>query len=73
MFTTPRSKILTPNLDQLASAGVRLTDFYTAAPTCTVSRACLLTGRVAERPRAEETNYQGSKATMAAGSVTKRF
>ncbi len=45
----PRSKILTPNLDQLASDGVRLTDFYTASPTCTVSRACLLTGRVADR------------------------
>ncbi len=45
----PRSKILTPHLDQLASEGLRLTDFYTASPTCTVSRACLLTGRVAER------------------------
>lgn len=45
----PRSKILAPNLDRLASNGVRLTDFYTASPTCTVSRACLLTGRVADR------------------------
>ena len=45
----PRSKILTPNLDSLASRGVRLTQFYTASPTCTVSRACLLTGRIAQR------------------------
>jgi arylsulfatase A-like enzyme len=45
----PGSKILTPHLDQLASEGVRLTDFYTASPTCSVSRACLLTGRVADR------------------------
>tara|TARA_R110002095_G_scaffold4791_4_gene11887 strand:- start:5 stop:1369 length:1365 start_codon:yes stop_codon:yes gene_type:complete len=35
----------TPQLDRLAQQGVRLTDFYTASPTCTVSRATLLTGR----------------------------
>lgn len=45
----PHSKILTPNLARLASRGVRLTQFYTASPTCTVSRACLLTGRIAQR------------------------
>ncbi len=45
----PRSKISTPNLAKLASRGVRLTQFYTASPTCTVSRACLLTGRIAQR------------------------
>lgn len=39
----------TPVLDQLASEGVRLTDFYTASPTCTVSRATLLTGRYPQR------------------------
>jgi len=41
--------IKTPNIDRLASEGVRCTDFYTASPTCTVSRACLLTGRVPQR------------------------
>ncbi len=45
----PKSKIVTPNLAKLASRGVRLTQFYTASPTCTVSRACLLTGRIAQR------------------------
>ncbi len=40
------SPIKTPNLDRLASQGARLTSFYTASPTCTVSRACLLTGRI---------------------------
>jgi arylsulfatase A-like enzyme len=43
------SPILTPHLDRLAAAGAKLTDFYSASPTCTVSRACLLTGRVAQR------------------------
>ncbi len=43
------SRIRTPQLDALAAAGARLTDFYTASPTCTVSRACLLTGRIPQR------------------------
>ncbi|MCB1065574.1 MAG: sulfatase-like hydrolase/transferase [Verrucomicrobiae bacterium] len=45
----PESPIPTPHLDRLAAEGARLTSFYTASPTCTVSRACLLTGRIPER------------------------
>ncbi len=45
----PDSPIKTPNLDRLASQGAKLTSFYTASPTCTVSRACLLTGRIPQR------------------------
>lgn len=45
----PSSPIVTPRLDQLAREGTRLTSFYTASPTCTVSRACLLTGRIPQR------------------------
>ena len=37
--------IETPNIDQLASSGIRLTDFYASAPVCSPSRAGLLTGR----------------------------
>jgi arylsulfatase A-like enzyme len=46
--------ILTPRFDRLAKEGVRCTDFYTASPTCTVSRACLLTGRTAQRHKLTE-------------------
>src|SRR6202140_1262469 len=38
--------ILTPNLDRMASEGLRFTDFYVAACVCTPSRAALLTGRL---------------------------
>jgi arylsulfatase A-like enzyme len=40
--------IRTPNVDRLAREGVRLTDFY-AAPTCTPTRASLITGRYQQR------------------------
>jgi len=43
--------IRTPRTDQLAAEGVRMTDFYSAAPVCTPSRAALLTGRYAIRSR----------------------
>ena len=45
----PKSPIHAPTLDQLAADGAKLTGFYTASPTCTVSRACLLTGRIPQR------------------------
>ncbi|MEQ1859323.1 MAG: sulfatase [Chthoniobacteraceae bacterium] len=37
--------IRTPNLDRMASEGMRFTDFYSAAEVCTPSRTALLTGR----------------------------
>lgn len=45
----PASSLKAPNLDRLAAQGAKLTSFYTASPTCTVSRACLLTGRIPQR------------------------
>jgi len=41
--------IKTPHIDRLARQGVRCTNFYSASPTCTVSRAALLTGRYPQR------------------------
>ena len=38
-------EIRTPAFDRIAAEGVRLTEFYTPAPTCSPARAALLTGR----------------------------
>jgi arylsulfatase A-like enzyme len=42
------SDVRTPHIDSLARDGVRFTDFY-AAPTCTPTRAALITGRYQQR------------------------
>jgi len=41
--------IQTPNLDRMASEGMRFTDFYVAQSTCSASRAALLTGCYSNR------------------------
>jgi hypothetical protein len=38
------TEVKTPRIDQLASEGIRFTDYYAAAPICSPSRAGLLTG-----------------------------
>ncbi|WP_319481330.1 sulfatase-like hydrolase/transferase [uncultured Draconibacterium sp.] len=43
------SVIKTPNLDQLAEDGIKMSSFYSAAPVCSPSRAGLLTGRSPNR------------------------
>jgi arylsulfatase A-like enzyme len=41
--------LVTPCLDGLAERGVRFTQFYSAAPVCSPSRAAVLTGRYPQR------------------------
>ncbi|MES2777932.1 MAG: sulfatase-like hydrolase/transferase [Bacteroidota bacterium] len=42
-------KFLTPNLDKLASQGVKFVNAYAAAPVCTPTRTALMTGRYPAR------------------------
>ena len=57
--------IRTPNIDRLATLGVRLTDFY-AAPQCTPTRAALISGRYQQRVRLERALGSGG-ASLEAG------
>src|ERR1035438_9045327 len=71
------SRIRTPNLDRMASEGVRFTQFYSANPVCSPSRAALLTGRYPTRvgvPRVlfptDTTGLPGDETTL--GGMLKR-
>src|SRR5260370_99489 len=42
-------EVRTPNLDRLASEGVRFTQWYANAPVCSASRAAIMTGKYPDR------------------------
>ena len=54
--------VQTPNIDRLAREGVRLTDFYANAPTCTPTRAALISGRYQQRVGLEAPLGYGKRA-----------
>ncbi|MBI5434605.1 MAG: arylsulfatase [Planctomycetes bacterium] len=66
-----RCKIPTPNLDRLASQGLRFTDAHAAAAICAPSRYALLTGRYAWRTRLRAGNVESwGKPLIAADRLT---
>ncbi|MDQ3440279.1 MAG: sulfatase [Planctomycetota bacterium] len=63
-------KIKTPNLDKLASQGVRFTSFYAPSPTCTPTRAALMTGCYAERVGVNRVLFPHDKIGLHPSEVT---
>jgi arylsulfatase A-like enzyme len=64
--------IKTPNIDGLAKAGVRFTQFYSNGSTCTPTRAGLISGRyqqrvALERPLSHATTPDGTVGLAATG------
>ncbi len=59
--------IRTPNLDRMAAEGMRFTDFYSAAPVCTPSRAALLTGRYPVRSGMCDARFRVLRRNAAGG------
>src|SRR5271154_771638 len=64
------SKIRTPNLDRMAVTGVRFTNFSSADPVCSPSRAALLTGRYPTRVGVPHVFFPQDKGGMNLDEVT---
>ncbi|MFP6575264.1 MAG: sulfatase-like hydrolase/transferase [Pirellulaceae bacterium] len=63
--------LITPHLDELAFRGIRWTQFYSAAPVCSPSRAAVLTGRYPQRAGlAGNAGSQPGSEGMPASQVT---
>ncbi len=60
----------TPNIDRLAADGVRFTDFYAAASSCTPSRAALMTGCYPQRVGLPHVLGPGAKIGISDDEVT---
>ena len=64
----------TPNLDRLASAGIKFTNAYAAAPISSPSRAALLTGKSPARLGFEfVTKYEGETFSWDSASWAKKY
>ncbi len=60
----------TPQLDALAKSGVRFTDFYSAHPVCSPTRAALMTGKVPQRLGITDWIHPGSGVLLPATETT---
>lgn len=62
--------LATPNIDRLASEGVRFREFYAAANTCSPSRAALLTGRYPPRSGVNAVLFHDTPEGLPAAELT---
>ncbi len=60
----------TPHLDRMAAEGVKFTDFYAAAPSCTPSRAALMTGCYPQRVSLPNVIGPSAKVGISSGEQT---
>ena len=60
----------TPNIDRLAASGVRFTDFYSANPVCSPTRAALMTGKAPQRVGITQWINQPSEVHLPLDEVT---
>lgn len=65
------TEMITPNLDKLATEGVRFTQAYVTHPTCGPSRAGLITGKSQYRFGYEENNVPTFMSTVSAVDGTE--
>ena len=63
-------KLKTPNLDKLASQGMRFTNFYAPAAICTPTRAALMTGCYAQRVGLPRVLFPDDNVGLADSEIT---
>jgi arylsulfatase A-like enzyme len=63
----------TPNLDRLASQGVRFSDAYAAAPVCSPTRACIMTGKHPARVGVTDYIPGGSRGKLLPAPFTQQL
>lgn len=63
-------KLETPNLDKMATEGMRFTQFYVNCPVCSGSRAALMTGCYFPRVSVSEVYFPGSKQGLHPNETT---
>lgn len=62
--------ILTPNIDRIAAEGIKFTNFLSASPVCSPSRAGLLTGRMPQRMGINQVFFPESFTGMSPEEIT---
>lgn len=62
--------ISTPNIDRMAAEGMKFTQFYVAAPTCSPSRAGLLTGSIPQRVSITRVLFPGDREGLSHDEIT---
>jgi arylsulfatase A-like enzyme len=62
--------IRTPNLDRLAAEGMRFTQYYSANPLCSPSRASLMTGRLHVRTGVNRVLFPDSTGGLPESEIT---
>jgi arylsulfatase A-like enzyme len=67
------ASVRSPNLDRLASRGVRFTDYFTAAPECTPSRAGMFTGLYTHQNGLMGLTHRGWELNPDAEHLAKRL
>ena len=63
------TEIRTPNIDRIASTGIRFDNFFVSTPVCSPSRATLLTGRIASQHGVHDWIREGNVGPDAASYI----
>ena len=64
MGCSGNEELETPNLDRLASTGIKFDNFFCASPVCSPARASILTGQIPSQHGVQDFLRQGNSALL---------